>query len=513
MAFTDMLALVGTGLGAIALHVALRHLGRHAARELSQRDASAFAGSLRAALRWHRRVEVVLLPARVALWVGFATLVAEAFPGAAARLRRLAAVAGEACLRPVVVVGGHGYSALDLIALPALLGALWFVSGVISRALSARVPRHGDGTAQDTLVTLARYAAVFLGGTILLQQWGADVQSLAVAAGVLGVGIGFGLQHIANNFVSGLLIGAERPIRPGDYVTLGDLAGTVERIGVRSTEILTNDRVKILVPNSRFLEQEVVNWTHGDSLCRLHVPVRVPYGTNIPEVREALLEAARGHPQVVEEPGPRAALRSLADGALAFELLVWTRSPRARGAIVSDLNYRIDATFARHGLDLRSQPPDPKLPSVLEEIALAWARRELGVSSAPPPATGCTPAREARALDRFDTSLAPREWKDEQLRATAARMHGPAGVSLRERRHLLATYQRCFVGREAVDWLVRELHLPRHEAIEVGRRLLALGVFHHVLDEHGFRDGYFFYRFVEDQEMAEVACPTLVAQP
>lgn len=498
---TEMQALVLATVLALVLHLALRRVARQAARALARREAGRGRDPLNATLRWRRRVEVVLVPVKLVLWLGVAALAAARFPDAALRLRGMASAVAESCLRPLVVVGGHGYSALDLVALPALLGTLWFVSGVVARAVGARVPRHGDGAAQDTLASLLRYATVFLGAIVVLQQWGTDVQSLAMAASVLGVGIGFGLQHIANNFVSGLLVGAERPIRPGDYVTLGDVGGTVERIGARSTEIVTNDRVKILVPNSRFLEQEVVNWTHGDSLCRLHVPVRVPYGADIAEVRGALLEAARGHPQVLDQPAPRAALQSLAEGALAFELLVWTRSPRARGTIVSDLNYRIDATFQRRGLDLRSPQPDLKLPPAIEEIVLAWARRELGVQAGTGAVPALAPRREARAVDGFDTSLAPRQWSDAQLRAMTARMRGLDGVSVLDRRHLLATYAHCFVGREAVDWLVRELRVPRHEAVELGRRLLALGCFHHVLDEHGFRDGHFFYRFHEEEEL------------
>jgi small-conductance mechanosensitive channel len=109
---------------------------------------------------------------------------------------------------------------------------------------------------------------------------------------VLGVGVGFGLQHLANNLVSGLVIGIERPIKPGDFVTFGEFRGTVARIGARCVEIVTRDRVSILIPNSRFLEHEIVNWSHGDPTCRLQVPVGLAYGSDVATVRGALLDAA-----------------------------------------------------------------------------------------------------------------------------------------------------------------------------------------------------------------------------
>ncbi|MEW6267853.1 MAG: mechanosensitive ion channel domain-containing protein, partial [Thermodesulfobacteriota bacterium] len=409
----------------------------------------------------------------------------------------------DAVVRPLFVFGEHGYSALDLIALPALLAALWLASGAVTRGLRARVLRRAEGAAQDTIATFARYALVLLGGIVILEQWGVDVRSVTMAASVLGVGIGFGLQNIANNFVSGLLIGAERPIRAGDYVTLGELSGTVERIGARSTEILTNDRVKILVPNSRFLEQEVVNWTHGDPVCRLHVPVGVAYGSDVDEVRTALLEAADGHPQVLADPAPRVELKTFDDSAISFELLVWTRSPRAQATIASDLNYRIHLCLARHGLSIPFPQRELTLPPQVEEILVAWARRELGLEHLDAERTTIARLREREAklaLARWDTPLGPRVWSAAEVAAVVAGMRGEGSVPIHDRRHLLAVYPRCFVGREAVDWLVRELRVPRDEAVALGRLLVERGVIHHVLDEHGFRDGNFFYRFRADEE-------------
>src|SRR6185369_5160451 len=133
---------------------------------------------------------------------------------------------------------------------------------------------------------------------------GIDVSSLTIVASVLGVGVGFGLQNIANNFGSGFLLTLERPIKPGDFVQIGELMGTVERIGARSTEVWTLDRVSIIVPNAHLLEKEVVNWSHGDPVSRIHVPVSIEYGADLRRARAAMLEAARTHRDVLRDPRP-----------------------------------------------------------------------------------------------------------------------------------------------------------------------------------------------------------------
>jgi hypothetical protein len=318
---------------------------------------------------------------------------------------------------------------------------------------------------------------------VLLQGYGVDVRSLAIAASVLGVGIGFGLQNIANNFVSGLLINFERPVRPGDYVNVGAFEGTVVRVGGRSTQIRTIDGVLILIPNSKFLETEVVNWDLGDPRSRIHVPVGVAYGTDLARVRRALLEAARGHPEVESDPRPQVQMKAFGESSLDFELLVWTRDPRNKNRLESDLNFRIEESLRRHGiqvpfpqLDLHvrapgEQRPEPSLPA--EHLA--------------------HDAELAHDRDR-----GPDEWSDAEVAAAAKQLVASGEISIRDRRHLLRVHRQAFVGREAVDWLVAEFGLTRAEAVELGERWIELGLARHVLDEHGFRDGQLFYRFVED---------------
>jgi hypothetical protein len=319
-----------------------------------------------------------------------------------------------------------------------------------------------------------------------------------VFAGVLGVGIGFGLQNIANNFVSGLVLNVERPIRVGDFLSVGELVGTVQRIGTRCTEIRTLDEVAILVPNSRLLENEVINWTHGDPRCRLHVRLGVAYGSDVGAVRAALLEAARNHPDVLGDPRPRVQFVGFGESSLDFELLVWTRDPRDQNRLKSDLHFRVEALFRRRGIQIPFPQRDLHLRSPeIEQVVRAWTRRHFSaeeLAAARPRAGGDEPGEAA-----VEDDLGPRGWSEEKISAVVERMRGSDGVAIRDRRHLLNLYPKCFVGHDAVEWMMRSAGLTRDEALSLGGILVERGWIHHVLDEHGFEDATYFYRFYADE--------------
>jgi hypothetical protein len=321
---------------------------------------------------------------------------------------------------------------------------------------------------------------------------------------VLGVGIGFGLQNIANNFVSGLLLNVERPIRAGDFVRVGEFLGTVSRIGARSTAIRTPENLTILVPNSKFLESEVVNWSHGSPVSKLSLPVGVAYGSDLGRVRAALLEAARGHPLALRDPRPQVDFVRFGSDAVELELEVWTAEPQRQEELVSDLGFRIDAAFRRAGVEIPFPQRDlhvrsPELARLVAALARrleagegAEAARQASPGGAEPAAPQASPAGDAPGtLPDQD----PHAWSDAELARLAERMRAPDGVPTRDRRHRLAVYPRCFVGSEAVDWLLRAGELTRSEAVALGQRLVERGFVRHVLDEHDFRDGNFFYAF------------------
>jgi potassium efflux system protein len=492
---------------AVAIHWMLRRVGRRLPRWFARWSSSAVSSS--AAMRWQGTIEAVLLLPIIAVWGAAIAFVSDQF-ALLQGLRAMAVHVVEMSIRmPLFMLEGHEYSVTDVLELPLVLAALWIAVSTLTRLLKAKVLRATgmEPGVQEAVALLTRGALTFIGAIVILQVWHIDVSSLTFVASVLGVGIGFGLQNIANNFVSGLVVSLERPIQPGDFVKVDDWEGTVEHIGPRNTEIRTLDNVSILIPNSRFLESEVVNWSHRDPVSRLHVPIGVAYGSEIAHVRAALLEAAQGHPEVLDDPRPRVEFKRFADSALEFELLVWTRDPRHQHRLISDLNYRIEANLRRHHVQVPFPQRDLHLRSPqLGQLLSAWARRNFTDAELLPRGNGSMPEMPsppaAMAFD-FSEERNPRDWSAAEIEALVTRMRGPDGVAIVDRRHLLTTYPKCFVGREAVDWMTRAAGLTRKEAVALGQLLNDRGIIRHVLDEHGFEDGRLFYRFRADEAAAD----------
>jgi small-conductance mechanosensitive channel len=176
---------------------------------------------------------------------------------------------------------------------------------------------------------------------------------LAVIAGALGVGIGFGLQNIVSNFVSGLILLTERPIQIGARVDVGGTMGDVIRIGARSTTIVTNDNITIIVPNSEFITGRVINWSIGDPKVRFRIPIGVSYGSDPRVVERLLIEVAEANPHVLKNPEPTVRFVECADSSLNFELRVWSVDMVTRpGALRSELNFAIWDKFKQHGIEI-----------------------------------------------------------------------------------------------------------------------------------------------------------------
>jgi potassium efflux system protein len=500
-------ALLGASLVSLAavlvaagVHWGLRRVGRRLPRALARRAGKPAGPGV--SPPWEGSIRILVFLATVVLWLTVAAYVTDQFPGLARAREMFMHVVVMSLTSSIFVLNGRGYSALDILALPAVLAAVWVAVSGVTHLLKVHVLRatHIERGAQEAVAMLSRYVLLFVSLIVVLQIWGIDASSLTFVASVLGVGIGFGLQHIANNFVSGMVLSLERPIQPGDFVKVGEWTGTVERVGPRNTEIRTNDNVSILVPNSRFLETEVVNWTHGDPVCRLPIPVGVAYGSDIARVRAALLDAARSHRDVLSDPRPRVEFRGFGDSALNFELKIWTREPRKQLQLISDLNYRIEANLRRYHVTVPFPQRDlhlrsPQLDRMLTAVGRRYFSEAESAVGNEHEATDHRLEEGRRSPDRFDDEYEPRTWTDEEIESLIARWRGPSGVPILDRRHLFTVYRQCFVGREAVDWMTRTLGLTRAEAVEVGRLLVDRGIVHHVLDEHGFKDGHFFYQF------------------
>ncbi len=411
---------------------------------------------------------------------------------------------GETLTTPVATLGSQSLSILGLTKLLTLVLALWLgvrtLTGLIrSRFLQAM---GANREMQDGISLILQIGLVTVGVLVLLQVAGVDVSSLAILASVLGVGIGFGLQNIANNVVSGVIILLERPIQVGDFIKLGDLTGTVERIGIRSTEISTLDRVSIIVPNTEFIQGKVINWNHGLPVSRLHVALGVAYGSDIKQVRQVVLEAANLHPQVLRYPKPQLWFNGLGDSSLDFELLVWVREPRQQFRIRSDLYYLLEANLRRYNIEIPFPQRDlhvrsAAVPELLDGLRARSPKTRPVIPEATPATE--TPPDLTDFLDWAAICPATDQLSPTELQILVSQMRGSNGVEIRDRRFGLHVYPRCFVGTEAVNWLMQTQLASREEAVRLGQTLMEQGLLHHVTDEHFFKDDYLFYRFYADE--------------
>ncbi|NEQ70005.1 MAG: mechanosensitive ion channel [Symploca sp. SIO2D2] len=254
----------------------------------------------------------------------------------------------------LIPLGDKSYSIIGILIFLGLFAGLIFLARTAKQLFRSRL-LHLTGLnrgTQETVAQIANYALIFFGTIVLLQLAGLDLSSLTIFASVIGVGIGLGLQGIAKEFISGLVLIFERPIQVGDFVNIEGLMGTVERISVRSTEIRTMDAISVIVPNSRFLESEVINWTHQNPVSRLTLPVGVAYGINLHMVREALIQAAKEHPDVLPQPEPQVLFKGFGDNSLDFDLLVWIANPPQQFKIKSDLYFRIEEVLRDRSLEI-----------------------------------------------------------------------------------------------------------------------------------------------------------------
>ena len=201
-----------------------------------------------------------------------------------------------------------------------------------------------------TALTTYTIAAIGIAWTfsVLGGSW-SEIQWLVAA---LGVGIGFGLQESVANFISGLIILVERPIRVGDVVTVGNVDGVVTKIRIRATTIRDWDRKELLVPNKEFITQQLLNWSLSDQVTRMPIVVGVAYGSDVQRAMLILEEIARGHPRVLDEPAPFVVFEEFGDSALTLSLRCYIESVDYRLATISDLNLTVNQKFAEAGIEI-----------------------------------------------------------------------------------------------------------------------------------------------------------------
>jgi len=246
-------------------------------------------------------------------------------------------------------------SLLQIFLLVALLIAAFWISSRTKRLLFNRLlARSGlDRSLQYAIAQVVSNVVLVVGIFIVLENTGIHLAALTVFAGAVGVGVGFGLQNIASNFISGLVILAERPITIGDRVEVAGIAGQVEQIRARSTVIRTNDNIMMIVPNTKFIDSPVTNWTYGDRSVRFRIPVGVAYGSDINKVRDLLLAVAHEDPHTLKEPAPSVFLEQFGGNSIDFKLVVWSSEMSARPSRYrSDLNFAIAGKFREAKIEM-----------------------------------------------------------------------------------------------------------------------------------------------------------------
>ena len=294
--------------------------------------------------------------------------------------------------KPLIAIGS-----VQLTTKGLLLSSLVLLVGMwLARRLRRYLQEHlGPAVGLDkstvfTLSTLVFYVITAVTLVIAISVLGFDFTNLAIIAGALSVGVGFGLQDIAKNFISGLLLLFDRSIKVGDYIELsnGGLRGTVEQIRVRSTIVRTNDELDVIVPNSQFLTDQVVNWTLSSNVLRLHVPFGVAYGSDVERLKDIMLTMAEELPHVVKgdaQHSPKLWFTGMGDSSLNFELLVWVQGD----AIINYRSTLSEYTFAVHRTLLDN------------DYAIPFPQRDVHIRSTPDEAAKpASPRRTSRSAGK-----------------------------------------------------------------------------------------------------------------
>jgi len=277
---------------------------------------------------------------------------------------------------------GINLSLIQIFMLVGLLIVVFWLAARTKRLLFDRFLKDTglNRSLQYAISQIVSNAVLIVGIIVVLENTGIHLGALTVFAGAAGVGVGFGLQNIASNFISGLVILAERPITIGDRVEVAGIAGQVQQIRARSTVIMTNDNIAMIVPNTKFIDSPVTNWTYGDPRVRFRIPVGVAYGSDPEKVREALLAAGKENANTLDDPAPSVFLDRFGDSSINFELVVWSREMSSRPRRYrSDLNFAIEKHLRAAGIEIPNPQRDLHIRSgVLKVEQVDGERPDVG---------------------------------------------------------------------------------------------------------------------------------------
>lgn len=276
---------------------------------------------------------------------------------------------------------GVSLSLLQIFLLVALLVAVFWISSRTKRFLFNHflVNSGLDRSLQYAISQIVSNVVLVTGIFVVLENTGIHLGALTVFAGAVGVGVGFGLQNIASNFISGLVILAERPISIGDRVEVAGIVGQVQQIRARSTVVVTNDNISTIVPNTKFIDSPVTNWTYGDPRVRFRIPVGVAYGSDVEKVQQVLIAAGAENPHTLKEPAPSVFFEGFGGSALNFQLVVWSSEMSHRPSRYrSDLNFAIERNLRQAGIEIPFPQRDLHIRSGILKTEHTYEAEEQG---------------------------------------------------------------------------------------------------------------------------------------
>ena len=471
----------------VAIQFGLFGLKRHYSRE-----------RLKSPQRWISWAILAVLGLQALIWLIFLGYCTYLFPQTRTWQYNLWQYISDTFNGEIFDFGGEMAVSLRRITSVILLSVVWWIFvGWFSQLLKSNIlPLTGfESTLQSSITFLARYGLLFLGILLILNAGGIDFRSLTIIISALGVGIGFGLQSIAKDFISGMILTLTRPIKIGELIEVGDDRGLVLHIGARTTEISHVDRHILTIPNSRFIEETIKNW-HRSGLTRVKVYVDVAYDCDRDLVYKALLAAAQVyHPDILKHPPPKAKLRNFGERSLEFRVVVFIKDPFKEPKVRNHLQKHIDLNFRKYGIKIPFPQRDlnfnvPQLDELVANLVNTYA---------PGKPKLYYPQVRNSLSDRKSSIEEPTVREEYDWEALVAAMRGEYGVSIADRRYGLKTHAKVFLGSEAVSWLIQHEKATLAEAIAIGQLMIEQNIIHHILDEHDFKNEPLFYRFYLDE--------------